>query len=288
MESSDSFWVNLFSWVALVGALLVIVGVVLESVELSIKWAKIRKFRIRIGEVFGRHRRLKVALLSKYLETRILKFETLGFALLFIGLAIELFGSMEAENRQSDINSKLAFKTELLHSNNLALQIKLQPRIITQRQISDFIFLTEKIAKVSISIGIGETRDEPFNYAKEIKFMLKQAGFGTPSSDGVWTSGIQIHPGLLFFGSKDGQTDPWDDICLCCGPGNGSESYKFNFEITNGFTRPIVFPTQVGDTNIVYNALAFCFSQIHIPCGVERSSWLNTNQSVFIIRQKPQ
>ncbi len=56
------------------------------------------------------------------------------------GLVIELFAfglSFLASNRE----------IEGLHKANLELQAKLQPRIITKKQISDFIFLTEKISK---------------------------------------------------------------------------------------------------------------------------------------------
>src|SRR5689334_19033905 len=94
---NNSASLALFSSLAVAGAIAVIVGVILEGAELFCKWGSRRKFRMWVGEIFSKSRRRAIVACVWYVKPRLLPFESIGFAVLVIGLAVELLGSLTAE-----------------------------------------------------------------------------------------------------------------------------------------------------------------------------------------------
>src|ERR1017187_1270026 len=148
------------------------------------------------------------------------------------GLVIELFAfglSFLASNRE----------IEGLHKANLELQAKLQPRIITKKQISDFIFLTEKISKkMPIKIYACSEGDDTYQFARHIRSMFDKAGFPRDSSrDGV---AEDLTENLITHVSREiGWTNEWPSVFLLR-YGTNDLIYCFNDtpkEVTNGFIR---------------------------------------------------
>src|ERR1035438_6790274 len=78
MDSNISFSSEFFFRLALFGAALVIVGVILEAAELMVKIGRKQKHRKWIGEVFGKSYRRKFAFLVTFIHPRILPFEAIG------------------------------------------------------------------------------------------------------------------------------------------------------------------------------------------------------------------
>lgn len=124
--------IDFFSYLAYVGCLLVVIGVVLEEAELLTKFRHELKCRKWVVEVLGKDRRTKLILFGNYVKPKLYwPFEVLGFGVLVIGLGVELLGSFSAERLQSDKNGQLestntllSLQIEQLRSNNLALVLK--------------------------------------------------------------------------------------------------------------------------------------------------------------------
>jgi hypothetical protein len=154
----------------------------------------------------------------------------------------------------------------VLRSNVVALEIKLQPRNITTKQIEDFMFLTDKMSKFPIRVRIGSI--DSAGFARRVRFMLNQAGYTTPDEDSKFSEGVNFETTGYVFPKTNRDNVEWDDVVFCTDSTNEVESYHFRFEITNGFTRPIVYLDGVqGDTNRIFAALDFVFGQIGIKTG---------------------
>jgi len=94
----------------------------------------------------------------KFLHTRILPFETIGFSLLFIGLAIELGGSFSSEVLQSKENAELestnvqlSLRVEELRKANDDLEILLQPK---WTRFDERAFTNSLIGKPSMTVEV--------------------------------------------------------------------------------------------------------------------------------------
>ena len=261
---------------------MVIVGVALEASELIVKWGSKKKFRKWIGDVFSRARRRRIVWCVKYIKPKILPYETLGFVLLLIGLAIELIGSSTAERMQAEENSQLELKNGLislqvaqLTATNLELQAKLQPRIITSKTISDFIFLTEKIQKIEIKIHASQFGDDTMGFAAGIRDMLDAAKFKRDfSENGIETDVPNSGKPIVFLVRKVGSSTefPWVNFVQYA---TNDLIYLHKYipsEKTNGFDRPIVTEK---DPKKIYEALCDCFNQLHI-----KSKWCSNPQLV--------
>ncbi len=234
MDSNLTFLVDAFSLLGWVGAILVILGVGLEACELFVKWGKKRKFRIWISHIFLKPRRRNAVLLLKYVEPKLLPYETLGFVLLFIGLAIELIGSGTAERMQSkenaileSTNTQLSFNVEELRQQNNDEQKQVEnmrvDNIAVQRQLAASIksgldleaalnprfldpgekILTEfKGVKYLITVAPNiKDSGETDRFSRQLDFVLSQSGWipADPNSNrgGISTSGIIV---LTFLG----------------------------------------------------------------------------------------
>lgn len=107
MTAFDSSLLKIFTWLARIGSLLVIVGCILEAVELIIAWGSEGSIKKWVEEIFAKSRRKKLEVLVGFIEPRKLKFETLGFVILCFGLGLELFSSFEVESIQSKESERL-------------------------------------------------------------------------------------------------------------------------------------------------------------------------------------
>ena len=128
MSPTSTFWIGLFSWLALFGAGVVIIGIVLESAEVLVKFKHELKCRKWVVLVFGKKWRRELVLGGKFVKSNLFwPFEVLGFAILIAGLVMEMIGSFSAERLQSRENAILestnvllsAQVAELVHSNLL-------------------------------------------------------------------------------------------------------------------------------------------------------------------------
>lgn len=162
--------------------------------------------------------------------------------LLLIGLLLEM---NEAVNEDSKI---------------LALQKQLQPRTISNKQIYDFIFLTERISKaVPIKIHATFEGDDTFQFAVHIRAMLDKAGFQRDSSaNGIEEDAAQNRTTHIF---RDvGWTNEWPSLFLIrYGTNVVVTNTDIPKELTNGFVRPIVSEP---NTQRIYEAIGDCLTQI--------------------------
>lgn len=143
-----------------------------------VKIGRQRKYRKWFGDRFGTERRRRVALLVKLIKPRILPFEAIGFALLFIGLAIELFGSFEAERQQSKVNLVLEKRVEVLREANDKLEAAAKDRTISNVQSNLFMLLVKDLPKIPIKVVVGVEDNETDRYARQIRQLLDAAGYG--------------------------------------------------------------------------------------------------------------
>ena len=88
------------------------------------------------------------------------------------------FGKLQQTNAWIwQTNWFLQMDVETLRSNNVVLQNKLQPRIITPIQVTNFIRLTENITKIPVKICTS-TMNGDFSFAVHVRDMFTRAGFG--------------------------------------------------------------------------------------------------------------
>jgi hypothetical protein len=180
--------------------------------------------------------------------------------LLIVGLLLEMREAVIEDGKVLALQTRI----EELRKQNDALEAKTNPRTITLKQIKAFMFLTEKLPKISVRVAIGEPRDETFNYAWQIRQMLNAAQYMTPNSDTNWAQGICEHPGMASFSGTIGSVAVWRDLWFAYNSSNALSQYRFLTETTNGFLRPIVPEDAIGDTNVVWASLVLCFNQIGI------------------------
>jgi len=294
MTSSDSAWLSFWSGLAVIGCIVVVIGVVLEGAEYFVKWGKKKRFRKWVGAVFNDDRRRLVVSWVKYIKPRILPIETVGFTMLVFGLAVELLGGFAAGRMQSKENSELettntqlSLQIEELHSNNLALQAKLQPRIITDRQITNFIFLTEYLPKFPVRVEVAMPSEETASFAWQVRRMLNKATFPTPNSDTNLPIGVdflQNAYSVPFI--QGGTTNIWADAEFVTDRTNDFKYFHFlASQHTNGFDRYFVADN---DTNDLYSAFISYLIQDGIEIEVSYTpGFVEKGQCAILIKQKP-
>ena len=161
----------------------------------------------------------------------------------------------EANERSKQLES-----TNLVLRKHVAeLEIKLQPRMITAQQFTNFIFLSEKIRRIPIEINIYAEGRDTETFAMHLRDMLSSAGFGT--NEGAGPFGINRKP-QFFIGNKPKITNevPWVYFQT------RSTNEVFGVEqvvgeVVNGRVRPIV--TELNEPKI-FRALEHCFDEIGI------------------------
>jgi hypothetical protein len=267
--SQDS-WEN----VAVLGALIVVAGVALEGIDWFSKFRK---------------RNRRESILAKE-PSWTLAVEFFSITLVVMGLCVEIFATYEAslkarekikqltaESKTASDNAASATKdagdskvlaakigttNAQLVATNLWLQAKLQPRIITMEQTTNFIFLTEKIQKFPIRVRVASA--DVMGYAIQIRQMLNLAGYKVPDSDTNNNYGIVFDPTTFSQPSKASESL---DVNFFSDITNGLGSHPFTREVTNGFSRPIILGETAEDTNKTFAALGYIFNQIGINNG---------------------
>jgi len=161
----------------------------------------------------------------------------------------------------------------------------LQQRNISEEQITNFIFLTQKIPKIPIRIGMGTPRDEVFTYAIQVRSMIEAAGFKIPDSDTNLIEGIHQDPSAFNYRKFTTPLD-WPDIQIITDTTNSLFGAKFSYESAGGFQRPVV---SENDTNGIYVALSVVLQEIKIPVTwAYKPDWVSPAHCEFYILQKPQ
>jgi hypothetical protein len=183
-----------------------------------------------------------------------------------------------AEQKAGEANERAAN----IESNNLVLQKELQPRIITLTQITNFIFLTEKIINVPVKISFASGRNETVNFAYQLRDMLNRAGFMPETNAGTW--GINPDATHIWRRTRAGDTN-WPSVYLYVYGTNGCfNSRFFAYEFTNKFARPIV---NINDPETVGCAILFVLKQIGINTEEgSNSEIVKPNEFEFYIMDK--
>lgn len=296
MTASDASWLKFWEVFATIGFILVIIGVVIEGVEHFKKFSKresARKLQIeKIGwlvlvaglamEFLGDHMAKRIA--DK--ENRRLTGEA-AQARKQAGDAIERAGIVNQLAAESNERSKqLEAQNLVLRSNVAALEIKQQPRKITPTQVTNFIFLTERVAKIPIKICIGQEGEDTETYALQIRDMFNRAGFQTDPNAGA--GGITRDPKLVM-PRPIGATDEWPSIVFVRYGTNDNRGGQITIpsppcEQTNGFNRPIIAEN---DTNKIFAALVLNFQQIGIfGLMIDSTNWVKPGEFAFLIPLK--
>jgi hypothetical protein len=318
LSSSLNGWIHFAEF----GCIVVIVGILGESVELVAKLGKRKDF---IKWFSGR---LNPRLLAPFVKLTIpdkLWIEGISLILVAVGLLIEVIAShvvygisdlQNAELKQeagdamtsaahSESNSaqvllqvaglnKEAADARVIagaaneraantESNNLVLQKELQPRIITMEQVTNFIFLTEKITKkIPIVVHCSSNGDEAWSFATQIRTMLDRAGFLRDSSqNGIETDAdrhIYATPGrALGFTNEE-----YSVIFFNFSTNSLPAIDPYIVEYTNGFCRPIISEKDYDPR--VYEAVSQCFNEIGIKAGWnEKQIPISGGESAFEI-----
>ncbi|HEY5298361.1 MAG TPA: hypothetical protein VIK59_10590 [Verrucomicrobiae bacterium] len=167
-----------------------------------------------------------------------------------------------------------------LNNENLRLQLKLQPRTVSIEQITNFVYLTEKITKIPIKICLTQNGDTPETetFAFQIRDMLTKANFGINSDAGIWDI-TRGEPDLF---RKTERQKVWPDVLFVFYSTNNCSSPQLNdfvfdgnlYQETNsagaartGFTGK--------NSNVIYAILMNEF----ITNGIT-SQWLHKNELV--------
>jgi hypothetical protein len=233
-------------------------------------------------EFIGRHPGLLLVLIGvvgeiacdwKEMEGRLARAKRISAILLVVGLMMEFWEAAKSDNEVADTKERTALVESnnlVLRSNVVALEIKLQPRTITHKQIEDFIFLTEKITnKIPITVHVYSQGDDTMSYGVQIRLMLDKAGFPRPDPNQYQVKtdmGVKIDPDTLltFMVRKIGVTKEWPMVSFIS-YGTNDSPFSFDNDIpcerTNGLFRPIVSGE---NKKKVYEAIQGCFNQIGI------------------------
>jgi hypothetical protein len=211
-----------FEFIAGVGTTLVVVGVSSEAVEVLEKLAKAKPFRIWLAREGSPRWLFAFLCVMRRMRPVALWIEGIGLGIVIAGLAIEWFGTNAANRIQSTTDLELKYKTALLESNNIALEGKLAPRIITTAQITDFIFLTSKTTKIPIKVCLSQTGDDPESetFAYQIRNLLNQAHFQTNADAEIW--GITHGQNILL--RKTERQKEWPDALFVYFSTNSGDS----------------------------------------------------------------
>jgi hypothetical protein len=305
---------GLWGWVDLIGDLLVVVGCLGESWMLLNRFSKQMEAQgKRLGGVWRLLAFLeaKVRLVCvrlniagrKLSESKEHLLEALFVMLVAFGVGLELlslpFSLLESARVGGDAadaklfaakvgttNAQLVAENLVLRSNLVALEIKLQPRIITPQQIENFIFLTEKVSKVPIKICVG--MNGPTSYAGQLRDMFTRARFGIDSSVNS-TIGITYSFDRTFV-RPPGELFEWPHILIARYGTNHLKTGTvqmsgFTFENTNGFIRPIAVNSN--DQNEIFMSLYAVFKQVDIPAVVVNDDvWVKPGEIAILVPSK--
>lgn len=219
------------------------------------------------------------------------------FICIFSGLESAELGDKAEQARKDAAEAKLLateieltnaqiWQTNMVLRSNLAiLELKVQPRIITSEQVTNFIFLTEKIKKIPIAVSIGQEGFDTETFAHQIRTMFSRAGFGVAAGAGVWD--IKRDPTRIFSFEIGFPIVEADAAWIFPSEAGISDTSKIrlSFERTNKVERPIVTTTNETD---IYNAIAIALKQVGIKVIACTNMWTPPNGHEIYIPIKGQ
>ena len=177
-----------------------------------------------------------------------------------------------------------------LEKSNLELRAKLQDRVITIKQMEDFIFLTEKIPKIPIIVCTGQTTDERNMFAIQIRYMLDKAGFGVGTEslgadvDYHSAKGVRVIRNLLGYPKGVGKVNQTDTMLYFHSTNEFPPAITGRLEQTNGFGRSVLIYTNKLE---IYCALGLVFNEIGISCrGDEFPSLVESSNCCILVGEK--
>jgi hypothetical protein len=182
-------------------------------------------------------------------------------------------------------SNSLAQATNDLAGKVAEANSKTAPRTITPKQVVDFIYLSEDIEKIPITIYAAQSGDDAYSFAMQLREMLTEAKFGIdPNSDqDGMRRDITINTGRPI-----GQTvaTPW--VFIFHYGDNGDHAVPLDFDYvrgTNGLCKPRV--TYNNDPKNIYLAIGDCLTQIGIPVeGMSSTNGMRPGQYEFFVPPK--
>ncbi len=128
-------------------------------------------------------------------------FSGICWLILVVGLAIEFKGTHNVTRFSDAENARLTNEAANTESNNLVLrskvvvlELKLQPRTISDTNILKFISLLKDAPKGKVRIVYAATGNEIRNYIDQIRGMLDRAGYGTGDPESVeFKPGVSVN-----------------------------------------------------------------------------------------------
>jgi hypothetical protein len=202
-----------FEFIAGVGTVLVVIGVMSEGAEILIKISKRPSARGWIEKEGSRRLLFTLIWLTRRMHPIMLWIEGIGLGIVIAGLAIEWFGTNGANRIQSNENAELAssntnlmLRIEELRSKNLALEKELQPRTITdeQRAIFKSLLSDPNLIKsnCTVFIKVDQNNIEGRVFTGQIKAILTECGFSVNIIAPIMLSSSEpqnVDFGLRFF-----------------------------------------------------------------------------------------
>lgn len=203
-----------------------------------------------------------------------------------IGTIVTGIESVDA-NRESKAHSDriLSLSNTLAKSEAKVqdLEAKQQRRTITQAQITNFTFLTERITKIPIVVRASKRGDDTESFAYQIRFLLSAAGFTAPTNSGTW--GITRDSHNAAYLRPVGNTNNWPDVMILSGSNTDNPTTVLPSEFTNNVTRPIVMDDS---PQKIHHALLFCLKKVNIKVQFDpkKTNWLAPGEYELLILQK--
>jgi hypothetical protein len=316
-SSSSDFWIR----VSDICAAFVVIGILAEILELTpkllkaalkLKWRIVAKREAKITLVLARFKKYEhwievlafgfwmvivVALAGELLGAMIARhFDSLTIRSLSQQATAANLESSEAVKQAGEANerasifdlerAKIDKEAEELRSNNLALQLKMQPRIINETNVQNFMLLTHGFPKFPIRLVISAPGEEA-NFGVQLRMMLNAAGYGIPDGDTNEALGIHYQPMAVRNTIIFGDTNAWPDVAFMFDHEINLGRFDFvSVTETNGL---YIFTLPAGDTNAVYGALMNAFSQIGVKVEGynNKPDWLATNHCGIFVIERP-
>jgi hypothetical protein len=239
--------------------------------------------------------------LLRWAKPRKLRIEFLSVVLVVGGLVVEIGAGHESYIISDKLNSVLNKEAadawtnaagamvlaRQLESTNIFLKMKLQPRAITEKQIKDFIFLTENLPKIPVRVSVAANIVESGSYAWQIRDMFSRAQFPIPDSDTNFFVGVKFMPNAITLPIYPTAGKTWlNGQFLYNGTNDPNVFYIVSVEKTNGFVR---FNVVRNETNNIEGALINYFTQIGIPLEIKQEpAWVASNCFEIYINPKNQ
>ncbi len=216
-------------------------------------------------------------------EVRCIIAVAIGVTVEFVALAHSIPEAVQLEKDVAQIgstNAQLVADNLMLRSNVVALELKMQPRIITQKQINDFIFLMQHVKKIPVKISIGQEGFDTETYGRQIRDMFTKAKFANSIDSGTW--GI-FRDSSRLEARNFGKTKAWPFVEIVYYSTNNDDYFETNNTFTYNLTAskfsnsPIPLPvvTENDPVEYVFYAIDYGFKQIGIP-----TEWRPSNQWV--------